>query len=117
MLSIFNTYLLRNPQVQNEKEISAQENEFYGKIFEMVCEILDSYRDTYVNLHCVLTMSVFLKNLVHAKSEFYGKYMGGVKTLMIKLSSSGIGLDDASALHLGYAIVNMLSRSEINDET
>lgn len=42
--------------------------------------------------------------------------MVGVKTLLNKLSSN-VGLDDASSLHLGYAIVNVLSHEidETND--
>ena len=83
----------------------------------MVCEILNSYKDTYVNLHCVLTLAVFLKNIVNRKSEYFAKYFDGVSTLLNKLSNPnlGIGLDDASALHLGYAIVNVFNH-EI-DET
>lgn len=82
----------------------------------MICEILNSYRDTYVNLHCVLTLAVYLKNLVHENSQVFGKLMVGVKTLLNKLSSN-VGLDDASSLHLGYAIVNVLSHEidETND--
>jgi hypothetical protein len=59
MLAILNSYLLRNPDVQGT--LLAEEQNFYTTIFKMICEILNSYKDTYVNMHCVLTLAAFLK--------------------------------------------------------
>lgn len=59
MLAILNSYILRNPDVKGD--LSQEEQNFYTEIFKMICEILNSYKDTYVNMHCVLTLAAFLK--------------------------------------------------------
>jgi hypothetical protein len=100
MLAILNSYLLRNPDIQGH--LPADELSFYGEIFKMICEILNSYKDTYVNMHCVLTLAAFLK---------FGKFtelLGVVKGLMGKLSNSNVGLDESASLYMGHAILNLL---------
>jgi len=92
--------------------LPAGEKQFYAKIFEMICEILNSYRDTYVNLHCVLTLSVFCKTLVKPGSTAYGSFIGGIRTLLNKLTTS---LDDSASLFLGHTILNVLSH-QIEDD-
>jgi len=67
------------------------------------------YRDTYVNLHCVLNLAAFCKVFLLPASAEFGRYAQGLRTLFNKLSSENVGLDDASSLYLGHAIVNFLS--------
>jgi hypothetical protein len=100
MLAILNSYLLRNPDVQGN--LSAEEQNFYTSIFKMICEILNSYKDTYVNMHCVLTLAAFLK---------LGKFqdlLPSMKVLISKLSNCNVGLDESSSLYMGHAILNLL---------
>ena len=46
--------------------------------------------------------------LAPASAEF-ARYAAGLRTLFNKLSSENVGLDDASSLYLGHAIVNFIS--------
>ena len=80
------------------------------KLCEMICEILRLYRDTYVNLHCVLTLAAFCKSILLSASAEFSRLMPGLLTLFNKLTSENVGLDDASSLYLGHAIVTVLSR-------
>lgn len=109
VLSIFNAYLLRNADVTGAGAKSSEER---AKMFEQICEILRLYRDTYVNLHCVLNLAAFCKVLT---SDENGRYAQGLRTLFNKLSSENVGLDDASSLYLGHAIVNFLSQGQLDD--
>ena len=81
----------------------------YVEIFKMICEILNSHRDTYVNLHCVLTLSTFCKNQIW--QPLYSEYIPALKILLNKLSNPNIGLDESSSLYLGHAILNLLTHS------
>lgn len=93
--------------------MSEEEVQFYDNIFKMVCEILNSYKDTYVNLHCCLTLSAFCKTSLHSGSQI----LPVLRTLMNKLTSANVGLDDSASLYLGHAITNLLVHSidEAND--
>ena len=79
----------------------------YLSMFKMICEILNSYRDTYVNLHCVLTLGAFCKSLIVQK--LYSEHIPTLKVLLSKLSNPNVGLDESSSLYLGHAILNLLT--------
>ena len=61
MLAILNTYLLSNNDASNLMQAPEEEKIFYVEMFKMISEILNSYKDTYVSLHCVLSLASFLK--------------------------------------------------------
>lgn len=108
MLSIFNAYLLRNSAVKGSANTNEQQQ--CAKMCEMICEILRLYRDTYVNLHCTLTLAAFCKASLLPTSAEFSRLIPGLRTLFNKLTSENIGLDDASSLYLGHAVVTVLSR-------
>jgi len=61
MLAILNSYLINNNDAANLMQAPQEEKEFYIDIFKMISEILNSYKDTYVSLHCVLSLASFFK--------------------------------------------------------
>ena len=95
MLSIYNAFLTSNQQ----------ETELNMNMLRMVCEIVNNYRDTYVNLHCCLTLAIF------CKFEHQPEVTLVLKTLFLKLTSANVGLDDSAATYLGHAIVNLISKN------
>ena len=106
MLAIYNAFLLRNPEMK-ELKLAAEDRAFYLGIFKMICEILHSYRDTYVNLHSVLTLSAYCKNLI--KEPEYQDLVPTLRQLLLTLSNPNIGLCESSSIYLGHAIVNLMA--------
>jgi hypothetical protein len=76
-------------------------------IFKLICEILHSYRDTYVNLHAVLTLSAYCKSLI--KQPEYQELLPTLRELLSKLSSPHAGLDESASMYLGHAIMNLMA--------
>lgn len=76
-------------------------------MFKMISEILNSYKDTYVSLHCVLSLASFFKK-TSQDNNIFQQFMPDVKTLLGKLSNSNVGLDESSSLYMGHLIVNFL---------
>lgn len=97
MLSIFNSFLFANTKAQS---LAQEKADFYLSNFKMLCEILNSYRDTYFNLHCCLTLAAFCKTMLVEEMK------RPVVTLFTKLTSANVGLDDSAALFLGHAMVH-----------
>jgi hypothetical protein len=79
----------------------------------MICEILNSYKDTYVNMHCVLTLASFLK-ISEVGANFFEEFMPTLKVLISKLANCNVGLDESSSLYAGHAIMNMM-KHEIDE--
>ena len=79
----------------------------------MICEILSSYKDTYVNLHCMLTLASFLK-MSQPGDNFFQDFMPNLKVLLSKLSNCNVGLDESSSLYAGHAILNLM-RHELDE--
>lgn len=69
----------------------------------MVCEVLHSYRETYVNLHCMITLSAFCKRHIKPGNAEYEELIPKIFELLCKLSNPNIGLDETSAVYLGQA--------------
>ena len=63
IISVFNAHLLNSPEFNAEhlNLKNQQETQYYVDLLKMICEILNSFRESYVNLHCMVTLSAFCK--------------------------------------------------------
>lgn len=104
MLSIYNSFLL----AVDFTHLPESELEFHTEMFKMICEILNSVRDTYINLHCCQTLSVFCKEFIRLKPDLRPV----LKQLFVKLSNPNVGMDDSACLYLGHAIYNMFASEQ-----
>jgi hypothetical protein len=80
---------------------------FYKNLFKMICEILNSYRDTYVNLHCIMTLCAYFRTFLNkndSKSD-YIEFFPSIRVLLIKLANPNIGLSDTAAVYLGHSVI------------
>ena len=113
MLGILNSFLINNQDASNLMSVPEDEKVFYVEIFKMISEILNSYKDTYVSLHCVLSLASFFKK-TSQDNNIFAQFMPDVKTLLSKLANTNVGLDEASSLYMGHLIMNFL-KLEIDD--
>jgi hypothetical protein len=65
----------------------------------MVCEILNSNQDTYVNMHCLMTLGSLL-----SLCKVQQSHQQGIESLLVKLTNLNIGLKDHAATYLGHTI-------------
>lgn len=105
ILSIFNAHLLNSAEFNSQAMLSKdkQEIQFYVNLLKMVCEILHSHRETYVNLHSMITLSAFCKRHIKPGNSEYAVLIPKIFELLSKLSNPNVGLDETSAVYLGQA--------------
>lgn len=80
----------------------------------MICEVLNSFRDTYANLYCVQTLAAFLRGSL--KSSTYDSLLPQVVQLTLKLSNCNSGLDETASTFLGQCILNLLQKTSLSSE-
>lgn len=107
MLAILNSYLINNNDAANLMQAPLEEKEFYIDIFKMISEILNSYKDTYVSLHCVLSLASFFKK-TSIDNNIFQQFMPDIKSLLSKLANPNVGLDESSSLYMGHMILNYI---------
>ena len=100
---MFNAHLLNSPEFNSDSlnMKDKEETKYYVDLLKMICEILNSFRESYVNLHCMITLSAFCKRHVAPSNTQYSDLIPSIFNLLTKLSSSHIGLDETSAVYLG----------------
>ena len=105
ILSIFNAHLLNSAEFNDQAMLSKDKKEvqYYVALLKMICEILHSYRETYVNLHSMITLSAFCKKHITPGNPEYAELIPKIFELLAKLGNTNIGLDQTAAVYLGHA--------------